>query len=240
MLNKTEQKLSIEAREWIKHHEQELCQKFADLKKHPPVEKPITLLMAGSPGAGKTEFSKNFNQEVVEILKIPSNAVRIDTDEIRDFVPGYTGKNSDVIHSAANLGVDKIYQFALKHRQNVILDGTFANYDKSCENINRSLKKNRTIGIFYVYQDPLVAWEFTKGREKLEGRFVPKEVFVSALFNAKSNVNRAKKEFGNKIIVFAIEKNYDNSVKKTYFNIENIDSHITIRYTEDSLNNLLN
>ena len=226
---------SSKYRDWVKENKLFLCDKFANLAQHPPTEKPTTLIMAGSPGAGKTEFSKTFNEEVVEHLKIPLNAVRVDADEIRDEIPGYNGKNSSIFHSAACLGVDKLYQYALKNDQNVILDGTFANYAKSCDNIKRSLSKNRYVGIFYIYQDPLVAWEFTKDRELLEGRVVPKKVFIESLFAAKDNVNRAKQEFGNKIIVFLIEKNYKNKVKKTYFNVDGVDNHIKISYDYESL-----
>jgi predicted ABC-type ATPase len=226
---------SAEKREWIKANHPILCEQFASLDKFPPVEKPTTLLMAGSPGAGKTEFSRTFNAELLEYMKLPLNAVRIDTDEVRGEIPGYIGSNSELFQSAACLGVDKLYQFRLKNRQNVILDGTFANYDKSCDNITRSLSKGRYVGIFYIYQEPLVAWKFTQERAKKEGRFVPKEIFIDSLFAAKDNVERAKKEFGNKIIVFLIEKNYESKVKKTYFNVDSIDSYIKIGYNRESL-----
>ena len=47
--------------------------------------------MAGSPGAGKTEYSKRF----VDGVKKDTGAsiVRIDGDEIREILPQYNGSN---------------------------------------------------------------------------------------------------------------------------------------------------
>lgn len=235
MLTENQQRESDQKREWIKINHHILYEKFAGLDNFPPVEKPITILMAGSPGAGKTEFSKNFNKEVLDYINLPLNTVRIDADEIREIMPGYDGLNSEIFQSGACLGVDKLYQYALKKRQNVIIDGTFAKYDKSCDNIIRSLSKGRTVGIFYIYQEPMVAWEFTQKRAVKESRIVPVEVFVDSLFDAKENVEKAKNQFGDKIILFLIEKNYENGVKKMFFNVDSIDNYIKIGYDKGSL-----
>lgn len=99
----------------------------------------------------------------------------------------------------------------------------------------RSLERKRVIVLFYIYQDPLVAWEFTKQREAKEGRRVPKEVFISQLFLAKENVNRIKREFGEAVQLFAMEKDAVKNTKKLRQNIESIDTFITIPYTKESL-----
>jgi UDP-N-acetylglucosamine kinase len=65
--------------------------------------------MAGSPGAGKTEFSKNFINILVK--KEPSRkVVRIDPDEIRAWFPEYNPKRSELYQSAVSLGVDVLIQ----------------------------------------------------------------------------------------------------------------------------------
>jgi len=226
-----------EARQYIKDHKKELVERFADLDKFPPNEEPFTLFMAGSPGAGKTEFSK----KMVQILAKGSDAfepiyiVRIDADDIKEFIPHYNGENSDVVQSATILGVEKIYDFSIKKKQNILVDGTFANYDSSRKNIVTSIKKGRMIGIFYIYQDPVRAWELTLARGKKEGRYIPKDFFIDSLFNAKDNVNRIKEEFGNKVIVNLIEKDYADNIEKPRFNIDNIGNHLKIKYTRKSL-----
>ncbi len=102
-------------------------------------------------------------------------------------------------------------------------------------NIARSLRKNRHTEIYYVYQDPFVAWNFTKAREALEGRRVPKEVFVEALFKAKQNVNRVKLNFGNHIQVNVVLKNLENNLDKAYFDVDSVDPYVTIIDSKDSL-----
>ena len=56
--------LSDEAIKFVKSHKNEIVSKFANKLKYPPVEKPFTIFMAGSPGAGKTEFSTSFDPKL--------------------------------------------------------------------------------------------------------------------------------------------------------------------------------
>lgn len=221
---------SNDAKKFIKDNKKLLIEKFAKLESIPPKDSPFSIFMAGSPGAGKTEFSKAFIKSNSSI-----SAARIDTDEIKEIIPQYNGHNSDVVQGASALGVEKIYDFVLKNNQNVIVDGTFANYEISYSNIKRSIKRNRIVAIFYIYQDPLIAWDFTKKREKLEGRYVPKEIFIKSFFTAKENVKRIKLDFKDKVKVFLIKKNYSNGIEKTWFNIKDVDNHLKIEYTIKSL-----
>jgi len=191
--------------------------------------------MAGSPGAGKTEFSKR----LIEIMA-PISIVRIDADEIKEFIPQYNGKNSDIIQGAASIGVDNLNYYTLKHRQNSIMDGTFANHSLARRNITHCLNKGRRLSVFYIYQDPIIAWDFTKKREKLEGRYIPKEAFVEAFFKAKENVKLVKKEFGEKIELNLVIKNKQNDIEKIKFNVDsNIDKSIKGIYNKNSLRKTL-
>ncbi|MDP3042897.1 MAG: zeta toxin family protein [bacterium] len=177
---------SERAKEFIKKNKRLLFEKFASDKIYKPNEKPISLFMAGSPGAGKTEYSKRF------IEKFNSDMIRIDADDIRQIIPQYNGANSDVVQGAASIAVDILYSHALKNKYNLLLDGTFAKFDIVYRNVERSIDKNREVMICYIYQDPLVAWAFTKKREKLEGRMVPKKAFIEAFINARKNVIKIK------------------------------------------------
>lgn len=231
-------KISEDARTFIKKEKQILLKEFCSLEKFPSVENPFTIFMAGSPGAGKTEFSK----ELIALFsryKDATEIVRIDADEIKKFIPQYNGKNSNILQGAASLGVEKIYDHVLKYSQNALLDGTFAKYDISRKNIIRSLKENRIVSVFYLYQDPLRAWEFTRKREELEGRYIPKEAFIEEFFKAKENVNAIKKEFGKNIEISLVMKNYANETEKIKFNIDNIDNYLDMSYNKKSLNEIL-
>lgn len=237
-MTEEEIKIAVEARDFIKKEKRSLVGKFCSLDKFPPAKKPFTIFMAGSPGAGKTEFSRDFITLFSE-YKDAAEIVRIDADEIKKSIPQYNGKNSDIVHGAASLGVEKIYDHVLKYSQNAIMDGTFAKYGIAFENVNRSLKKNRIVSIFYLYQDPLIAWDFTRKREELEGRYIPKDAFIETLYKAKENVNAIKKEFGKDVVVNIVIKNYLNEVEKIKFNVDNIDNHIKMQYDNNSLNEIL-
>lgn len=147
--------IAAKAREYIKANKLKLCQKFASLEDYPPVKNPSAYFMAGSPGAGKTEFSKSFIKELME--KEPARRiVRIDADEVRDFIPFYDKTNAYRIQGAAALGVEKLLDCVLENNQDFVLDATFADLEKSRTNILRSLHKNRKVGIIYLYQDPVM------------------------------------------------------------------------------------
>ena len=107
--------------------------------------------------------------------------LRIDADEIRVICPGYTGTNAHLFQKAANKGVNLLYDHALHNNINCIMDSTFA-YGGASKNIERSLKYSRRVEIWFVYQDPVRAWEFTKAREAREARRVSKDVFIKTFF----------------------------------------------------------
>lgn len=238
MMSDEEKILEEKALRYIIDHKKDLIKKFADTEIYPPVKNPFSFFMAGSPGAGKTEITK----ELIKILSQlnPSQPiVRIDADLIREFIPLYNGKNSNVVQKSASRGVDKLYDYSLHKKQNVVVDGTFANYNQALENIKRSLKHKRGINIIYIYLDPISAWEFTKKREVLEGRYVPADIFVDAVFAAKDNVNKIKSIFKERIILDIIIKNSLHQATKIEFGIDDIDKYLQIPYTKETLKNQL-
>ncbi len=240
-------KKSEEAKKYLKENKKRLLEQFASLDKYPSTEKPFSIFMAGSPGAGKTETSKGLIEsgliEKLVSFKCDGGIVRIDDDEIRSFFGdiGYDGTNTDIFKSASNVGVEKIFDFSLNKKQNIILDNTFSNYKKSRDNVKRSLDKDRSVGIFYLYIDPIVAWNFTIKRSDEEGRSIPEDFFVESLFKAKDNVNQIKKEFGSQIELTLIERLYNNDKDVNRFevkinlNIDSVDNHLKMKYTKQSL-----
>lgn len=215
----------------------ELYQKFADSQIYTPNEKPTTFFMAGSPGAGKTEssirFINNLNKE------IGLNVVRIDADEIRKLFPDYNGQNAHLFQEAATLGVNKIYDYANKKKYNILLDGTFSIEKYAFININTALKYSREVYVLYIFQDPKIAWEFTLKREKLENRKITLDRFISAFLDAKTNVDKVKEKYGKNIKVNLIEKDFENNTEKIQFNITCIDNYINFNYTSQSLYDIL-
>lgn len=230
--------LAESAKKFIKENKKLLISKFADVKVFSPVEKPLSIFMAGSPGAGKTEFSKFYIEEIKKTDKTIS-IVRIDADEIRDLIPHYKGNNSDVVQGAAAIGVEKLYDSVLRNKQNVIIDGTFANFKVALSNVKRSIEKGRRVMIFYIFQDPLIAWSFVKKREALEGRIVPKFAFIDAFFAAKENALKIKEEFGNKVVLGMLIKDFTGNERRFFPDIENIDNYLHLNYNKERLELIL-
>ena len=101
---------------FVKKNKKLIISKFADSTKFPPSQNPFTIFMAGSPGAGKTEFSISLINQLGE--RDPNTkVVRIDADEIRDIIPQYDKTNSNLLQSAAAIGVEKLFDHVQDHAQ---------------------------------------------------------------------------------------------------------------------------
>lgn len=227
--------ISEKAIQHIKNHRDKLIERFAG-DVYPSLssdETPATIFMAGSPGAGKTEFSKGL------VSEFKDQPVRIDADDIRAFIPDYTEKNSDLIQGAASVGVEKLFDYILAKRKNAIIDGTFVKKIKSMNNIERALRKGRKVEIYYLFQDPRLAWKFTQAREAIEGRYVPRDVFIDAFLLARQNVNEAKQTFREKINLNVVMKNFDAKNHNIYLNVNSVDDVFKTKYDKVQLEKLL-
>lgn len=231
-MSDADSQLEGEALDYIKSHSQLVIDTFAS--QSIAVISPVSLFMAGSPGAGKTEVSRAL---MGQFTTLP---IRIDADEIRALCPGYTGTNAHLFQKAATKGVNILYDFALHNNRHLILDGTFA-YGNAIQNIERSIKKGRTTELWFVYQDPLKAWEFTQARESTECRHVSRDIFISAFLRAQENTKSAKDTFGEQLVLNMLIKNVDNSNGKLYLNIQaaELDRFLGAPYTQDKLEKIL-
>ena len=189
--------------------------------------------MAGSPGAGKTEAS------IELIAKLGTPVVRIDPDELRNECPGYMGANAYLFQPAVSVLVEKIQDMALEQNQSFVLDGTLSNYDRARKNIERSLGRQRTVQLLYVYQEPRLAWEFVQARETAEGRRIPTEQFIEQYFAAREVVNRLKAELGKDIKLDLLLKNNDNSNRMYQAGVDRIDNHIPEKYSRADVEQML-
>lgn len=226
----TEQRTHDEAISFARTNKKAIAKRLTNKAIHPPEEEPVSVFMAGSPGAGKTEAS-------LELLNFFSDAppLRIDPDELRVEFPGYTGGNAWLFQAAVSILVEKIIDLAFDNRQSFLLDGTLANLDKARDNIRRSLRKGRFVQILYVYQDPLLAWQFVQAREAAEGRRILPEHFVDQYFAARDVVNTLKLEFGKKVHVDLLLKYIDNSSRLYKAGVDKIDYHIPENYSRPEL-----
>lgn len=175
----TQKEVKAAAELYVKRNKVRIAKELTDPKTFPPSDMPISVFMAGSPGAGKTEFSKR----LLEILdKNRPKVVRMDGDELRKYLPGYTGGNSKI------------------------------------------------------------AWDFTKKRELIEKRSIPKQAFINQFFGAKNTVDRIRSEYGEEVTVFLVKKNYEKNTIEKLIKIEHgdsLDQHIPNIYNKTGLKKAL-
>ena len=235
-LTEREENIKAQAIAFARSQKKIIARKLTDTSLYPPEDNPVAYLMSGSPGAGKTEFSKSLS---AEISQNSLTIIRIDPDEIRHEFAEYNGTNSHLFHAAASIVVDCVFDLLVKNYQSFILDGTLSNYSKSFNNIKRLTNKKYLVTIIYVYQDPTVAWNFVRQREKVEGRRIMAHTFIEKYFFARKTVNKLKEAFGHVINIDLLLKDISTDEQTVKFDIESIDNHITEKYTPDSLNALI-
>jgi len=222
------------ALQWVRANRKKLNVTFCDPLDYKDEPYPSTTFMAGTPGAGKTEFSKSL------VGTFDHHIVRIDADEIREMMReiGYNGKNASLFQRAVGAAVNNMYGYVLKKRQSVVIDGTFA-YGNWRENIERSLQNNRLVEIYYLYQEPEVAWNFVKQREQKQGRVVPGDVFIHDYYASIENVTKAKEVFGEKLQIYFAKHNYKKEVEYVIVNIKKVEEHLPKMYTKEELREII-
>lgn len=228
-----EQRIIDEAMNFARANKKAIAKRLTDRLTYPPEEEPVSVFMAGSPGAGKTEAS------IALLEMFQANVLRIDPDELRSEFAEYTGGNAWLFQGAVSILVGKIIDLALERHQSFLLDGTLSKLEIARSNIDRALRKGRIVQILYVYQDPLLAWGFVQAREASEGRRIMPEHFVEQYYAARDVVNQLKLEFGKKICVDLLIKNIDNSERSYEPNVERIDTHIPENHQRADLEQML-
>ncbi len=240
----TSEQISTEAYEWVKNNSNILIDSIAG-RYLDYEEGRVSVFMAGAPGAGKTEFSRCLIRDMFGLDT--TLIVRIDPDEIRIKIPMYVQGKAELFNRATTKGVEILVDhcFDRKLDKSFLLDGTLSNCDIARKNIDRALERERKVMIYFVYKDPVIAWDFTQKREKIEGRNIPKESFVNQYFGSIETVNVLKQEYGNKIQIDLVQLSTQNSNPpliadyKFNFNIASVDGYIKTRYSKSQLIELL-
>lgn len=229
--------ISDEACRFVRSKRLEIVERFAG-DAYAPDEIPISIFMAGSPGAGKTEYSKALLTAMQDTTPFHS-ITRIDGDEIRSILPGYTGTNSYLFQPAISLAINKIQDYALKNSKSFILDGTFSEFQIAKINVQRSIDRGRIVILVYIFQDPETCWRFTQKREKSEGRNIPKDIFIEQLYASKNVAQNIKNHFGDRVHLWVIEKDLKVPSLKAHTDVSNIDEYVHIMHTKSQLARLL-
>jgi UDP-N-acetylglucosamine kinase len=234
-MNNEEQKIQEAAVAYAKAHKRSRCRALTDTTIYLPEKNPVSVFMAGSPGAGKTESAREIIAQIERDRPDCGRVLRIDPDDLRGEFPGYTGSNSWLFQEATSIWVNKMHDLALENGQSFVLDGTLSKLDRARSNVERSLGRKRSVTVLYVYQSPFLAWRFVQAREASEGRNIPPERFIDQYFAAREVVNALKREFGRQITVDLLIKPYDESLKIVHQGVDTIDTHVPERFTRTEL-----
>lgn len=192
-------------------------------------DKPSAIFMAGLPGTGKTEFTKGL---LVDVEKKP---IRIDMDEIAELIEGYSPSKANLFRGGATVILEKLYDVVLKQKLDFVLDGTFA-HAKAINNIERALESGYIVKLYYIYQEPIIAWNFTQSREIVEHRAIGKENFIESYFKLWKNLEILQKEHKH-VTISVIVKNELNEEGKRFEDVDNIFKCIPDKLEESKLEN---
>lgn len=199
---------------------------------------PIAFVMAGLPGAGKTEFLDSLDLLIRNGNDFES-FVRIDLDQIVSVYPDYTPKDYYKFRSSGNVVLARCVDEARKGRYNIMLDGTFSGKSGATINtIDKLLEDGYIVQLVYMYDNAQTAWDYTVKREKETNRGVSMEGFVSASKNLVVNLKEANKRYSEhphfKLIAVVQkelrDKNYTIKTQKS-----DVDNIINTPYNIDSI-----
>jgi predicted ABC-type ATPase len=177
-LNLTDEEIQKQAIEYFKRNKKRIINTFIINQ----TDKQKLYLTAGSSGAGKSEFVTSLNNK--------NNLNIIDTYEIRKLFPYYSGQNADLFQKASIKTVEVLIDYSFKNSLSFILDTNLAN-------INRALKRDYQIEIFYIFREYQNCKDMTKIREKKEGRVVGDEVFNKKAIGSLETFKQLLKEYKN-------------------------------------------
>lgn len=232
MLSDDDLKIQNEAIAFAKKHRTKICREITNKELYLPEDSPVSVFMSGSPGAGKTETSKGLVEMITEDDGI---VLRLDPDELRTYFAAYDGSNSYLFQRAVTVLVERSFDYMMKNRQSFILDGTLSNLDIARRNIQRSIDKDRSVLIIFVYQKPELAWKFVQAREQTEGRRILPEHFVDQFFGSQDAVHALKKEFGKHIRIDLLLKDIDGSTRSYQDNVSNLTPYLNPIYTREEV-----
>ncbi len=150
---------------------------------------PVAFVMAGLPGAGKTEFLDTIAEELSAKKFEPF--VRIDLDEIVGVYPDYTPKDYYKFRSQGNTILARTVDEARHGRYNMLVDGTFSGFSgASVDTVGQLLKNGYRVVMVYMYDKAETAWLYTERRKFETGRAIDLSGFIKATKNLVDNIRK--------------------------------------------------
>lgn len=149
-----------------------------------PVENPIAILLGGQPGAGKSFGTLEMNK------RLNFNLLVINGDEFRPYHQYYHeifqhyGKDA-AKYTAEFTGkmVQRIRNEAIKHRFNILIEGTFRTADIPLDELKNFKQYNYQTAVIICTCPKEISWKSTikraqeQSRNGIQPRYVPREHF---------------------------------------------------------------
>lgn len=202
---------------------------------------PLAIVMAGLPGAGKTEFLDTMSELLV--AQGLGAFVRIDLDQIVTVFPHYTPQAYDKFRSQGNYALARCVDVAREQRYNMMVDGTFSgSTGASLNNVAKLLAAGYRVEMYYMYDDAPTAWGYTQSREIETKRGISKSGFLKSCENIPTNLKKAVTQFGresNFSLKVVIQKKLRDKVYDIVSSKKSVDKIIEQGYNIDSLKKLL-
>lgn len=233
------EKLGSEAK---KKYVVSLIIKDSGAKPVPDDQTPVAIVMAGIPGAGKTEFLDSIIEELEAGGQI-NEFVRIDLDQIVAIYPGYTPKTDSKFRSQGNNVLARSIDELRRARYNILIDGTFSGASgSSVRNVEKLLNAGYRVSLVYMYDKAEVAWSYTKSREKVTDRGIGKDDFLRSCSNISGNLKSATLQFkDNPNFTISVVK--QKELRDKYYDIltslKDVDKIINEGYNIDNLKETL-
>lgn len=216
---------------WANQYKKRIAREFIRQAGFLPSDTPTGIYTAGLPGAGKTEFT-------VELLKgVSNNLVRIDMDEIAQYIEGYKPEIAYKFRGGASIILSKIYDEVIKAKIDFVFDGTFS-HGRAIENVERALHHGYTVKIYYIHQDPILAWGFTKDRELVEHRAIDREGFIDTYLKLEQNIRNLSKEYKN-VTISLIVKDAQNKEGRRMEDVKDLFTELPEFLTREQLEDVI-
>jgi len=203
---------------WARKNKKLIAREFIRRIKQPQREQPIGIFTAGLPGVGKTEFTQELIRDLVD------KPLRIDMDEVAELIEGYSANKASIFRGGASVILAKIYDEATKAKIDFIFDGTFA-HGNALLNMKRAIDHGYVTKIYFIYQEPQIAWKFTQDRELVEKRHIDREGFMDAYYKLYENMQQLQEQFKD-VTISVIHKDGSNRVGRIIEGVDDIFDHI--------------
>lgn len=213
---------------WARANKKRLVKSYLSSREFESHKTPAVIFMAGVPGAGKTEFARRLIPQLV------NEPIHIDMDEIATHFDMYRPKIAHLFRAGATIILERLYEQALKQKIDILMDGTLS-HPKSVQNIERALKNDYSVRIYFISPNPLTAWQKTKEREYVEERAIDTKGFVETYFKLLENLENIQKTFGNKVPMSLVIKDDDNRLKEIIEEVKDINNFTKTTLTPKEL-----